>query len=150
VGRLLFNVLAMVAEFEADLIRLRTPEGMKVAKAKGRLRGKQPKLKPNQAKHLLDTPKVSSPNSSASGHGVPDHRADAAQATRTAAAIRPSRAPSGVSPRPLTSRADGPRIEYGQPVLRLATSRCLSCGTQPAKVGCPDLASERGGPASVD
>ena len=32
VGRLLFNVLAMVAEFEADLIRLRTREGMKVAK----------------------------------------------------------------------------------------------------------------------
>jgi DNA invertase Pin-like site-specific DNA recombinase len=41
VGRLLFNVLAMVAEFEADLIRLRTREGMQVAKAKGRLRGKQ-------------------------------------------------------------------------------------------------------------
>ena len=31
----------MVAEFESDLIRLRTGEGMKVAKAKGRLRGKQ-------------------------------------------------------------------------------------------------------------
>ncbi|HEX5769320.1 MAG TPA: recombinase family protein [Nocardioidaceae bacterium] len=44
VGRLLFNVLAMVAEFESDLIRLRTREGMKVAKAKGRLCGKQPKL----------------------------------------------------------------------------------------------------------
>ena len=29
VGRLLFNVLAMVAEFESDLIRLRTREGMK-------------------------------------------------------------------------------------------------------------------------
>jgi len=42
VGRLLFNVLAMVAEFEADLIRMRTREGMKVAKANGRLRGKQP------------------------------------------------------------------------------------------------------------
>ena len=54
VGRLLFNVLAMVAEFEADLIRMRTREGMKVAKAKGRLRGQQPKLKPNQAKHLLE------------------------------------------------------------------------------------------------
>jgi len=40
VGRLLFNVLAMVAEFESDLIRMRTREGMKVAKAKGRLRGK--------------------------------------------------------------------------------------------------------------
>jgi DNA invertase Pin-like site-specific DNA recombinase len=47
VGRLLFNVLAMVAEFESDLIRRRTREGMKVAKANGRLRGKQPKLKPN-------------------------------------------------------------------------------------------------------
>jgi DNA invertase Pin-like site-specific DNA recombinase len=54
VGRLLFNVLAMVAEFEADLIRLRTREGMQVAREKGRLRGKQPKLKPNQAKHLLE------------------------------------------------------------------------------------------------
>jgi DNA invertase Pin-like site-specific DNA recombinase len=31
VGRLLFNVLATVAEFEADLIRLRTREGMQVA-----------------------------------------------------------------------------------------------------------------------
>ena len=48
VGRLLFNVLAMVAEFESDLIRLRTKEGMKVAKAKGRLRGKQPKLNRRQ------------------------------------------------------------------------------------------------------
>ncbi len=49
VGRLLFNVLAMVVEFESDLITMRTREGMKVAKAKGRLRGKRPKLKPNQA-----------------------------------------------------------------------------------------------------
>lgn len=47
-GKLLFNVLAMVAEFEADLIRARTREGMKVAKAKGRLRGKSPKLTPRQ------------------------------------------------------------------------------------------------------
>ena len=53
VGRLLFNVLAMVAEFEADLIRLRTKEGMRVAKAKGRLRGKQPKLNPRQEAHLV-------------------------------------------------------------------------------------------------
>ncbi|PYF96778.1 Helix-turn-helix domain of resolvase [Georgenia satyanarayanai] len=53
VGRLLFNVLAMVAEFESDLIRLRTREGMKVAKAKGRLRGKQPKLNRRQEAHLV-------------------------------------------------------------------------------------------------
>jgi DNA invertase Pin-like site-specific DNA recombinase len=53
VGRLMFNVLAMVAEFEADLIRLRTREGMKVAKAKGHLRGKQPKLSRRQEAHLV-------------------------------------------------------------------------------------------------
>ncbi len=52
VGRLLFNVLAMVAEFEADLARARTREGMKVARAKGRLRGKQPKLSARQEAHL--------------------------------------------------------------------------------------------------
>ena len=52
-GRQLFNVLAMVAEFESDLIRLRTREGMKVAKAKGRLHGKQPKLNRCQEAHLV-------------------------------------------------------------------------------------------------
>ena len=53
IGRLLFNVLALVAEFEADLARMRTREGMKVAKAKGRLRGKKPKLSPKQEAHLV-------------------------------------------------------------------------------------------------
>jgi DNA invertase Pin-like site-specific DNA recombinase len=53
VGRLLFNVLAMVAEFEADLIRLRTREGMRVAKAKGHLCGTQPKLNARQEALLV-------------------------------------------------------------------------------------------------
>ena len=53
VGRLLFNVLAMVAEFESDLIRLRTKEGMRVAKAKGHLRGRPPKLKPPSGGDLV-------------------------------------------------------------------------------------------------
>ena len=52
-GKLLFTALAMVAEFEADLTRLRTREGMKIAKAKGRLRGKKPKLNPKQEAHLV-------------------------------------------------------------------------------------------------
>lgn len=43
----------MVAEFESDLIRLRTREGMKVSKAKGRLHGKQPKLNRRQEAHLV-------------------------------------------------------------------------------------------------
>ena len=53
VGRLLFNVLAMVAEFESDRARARTREGMAVARAKGRLRGKQPKLSAKQEAHLV-------------------------------------------------------------------------------------------------
>ncbi len=52
VGRLLCNDLAMVAEFESDLMRRSTREGMKVAKAKGRLRGMQPKLGHRQEAHL--------------------------------------------------------------------------------------------------
>ena len=54
VGRLLFNVLAMVAEFETDLMRARTREGMAVARAKGRLRGRKPKLSSKQEAHLVE------------------------------------------------------------------------------------------------
>ena len=51
-GKMFFNILATFAEFEADLIRMRTREGMAVARAKGRLRGKQPKLSERQQKEL--------------------------------------------------------------------------------------------------
>ncbi|MGH6674901.1 MAG: recombinase family protein, partial [Xanthobacteraceae bacterium] len=47
-GKMFFNILATFAEFEADLIRLRTREGMAIARARGRLRGKQPKLSERQ------------------------------------------------------------------------------------------------------
>lgn len=43
----------MIAEFEADLAPARTREGMAVARAKERLRGKQPKLSPRQETHLV-------------------------------------------------------------------------------------------------
>lgn len=51
-GKLFFNILATFAEFEADLIRMRTREGMAVARAKGKLRGKKPKLSDRQQKEL--------------------------------------------------------------------------------------------------
>ena len=51
-GKMFFNILATFAEFEADLIRLRTREGMAIARAKGRLRGKQPKLSDKQHREL--------------------------------------------------------------------------------------------------
>ena len=51
-GKMFFNILATFAEFESDLIRMRTREGMAVARAKGKLRGKQPKLSTKQAWEL--------------------------------------------------------------------------------------------------
>ena len=51
-GKLFFNILATFAEFEVDLLRMRTREGMAVARAKGRLRGRQPKLSTKQQTEL--------------------------------------------------------------------------------------------------
>ncbi len=51
-GKLFFNILATFAEFEADLIKLRTREAMAIARAKGKLRGKKPKLSDRQQKEL--------------------------------------------------------------------------------------------------
>jgi DNA invertase Pin-like site-specific DNA recombinase len=45
----LFNALAMVAQFESDLIRARTREGMLVAKAKGHLRVSNPNYRPHNS-----------------------------------------------------------------------------------------------------
>lgn len=52
-GRHFFSLLATFAELEVDLVRLRTREGMAVARANGRLRGKQPKLNASQHAQLL-------------------------------------------------------------------------------------------------
>jgi DNA invertase Pin-like site-specific DNA recombinase len=53
-GNMFFNILATFAEFEIDLLRMRTREGMAVARANGRLKGKQPKLNSRQRSHLLE------------------------------------------------------------------------------------------------
>ena len=47
-GKMFFNILATFAEFEVDLLRMRTREGMAVARAKGRLKGRKPKLATKQ------------------------------------------------------------------------------------------------------
>jgi DNA invertase Pin-like site-specific DNA recombinase len=51
-GKMFFNILATFAEFEVDLLRMRTREGMAVARAKGKLRGKQPRLSARQQREL--------------------------------------------------------------------------------------------------
>ena len=52
-GKMFFNILATFAEFEVDLLRMRTREGMAIAKAKGRLKGRAPKLSTARQAHLL-------------------------------------------------------------------------------------------------
>ncbi|KHQ49934.1 recombinase family protein [Mameliella alba] len=51
-GKIFFNILATFAEFEADLIRMRTGESMVIAWVKGKLRGKHSKLSDRQSREL--------------------------------------------------------------------------------------------------
>ena len=52
-GKMFFNILATFAEFEVDLLSLRTREGMAIARANGKLKGKPPKLGARQHAHLV-------------------------------------------------------------------------------------------------
>jgi DNA invertase Pin-like site-specific DNA recombinase len=51
-GKMFFNILATFAEFEVDLLRLRTKEGTAIARARGRLKGRRPKLPARQQPEL--------------------------------------------------------------------------------------------------
>ncbi len=52
-SKMFFNMLAVFAEFEADLLKMRTREGMAVARSRGRLKGKKPKLSARQQAELM-------------------------------------------------------------------------------------------------
>ena len=52
-SKMFFNMLAVFAEFEADLLRMRTREGMAIARSRGRLKGKKPKLTTRQQAELV-------------------------------------------------------------------------------------------------
>jgi DNA invertase Pin-like site-specific DNA recombinase len=51
-GKMFFNILATFAEFEIDLLRLKTKEGMAIARARGGLKGRRPKLSVRQQAEL--------------------------------------------------------------------------------------------------
>jgi DNA invertase Pin-like site-specific DNA recombinase len=52
-AKMFLTILATIAEFEGALIRQRTREGMAIARKKGKLRGRQPKLSPTRQALLL-------------------------------------------------------------------------------------------------
>lgn len=53
-GKLMFHMLAAIAEFERDLVRERTMDGLRAARARGRKGGRKPKLSPLQARKMLE------------------------------------------------------------------------------------------------
>lgn len=60
-GRLVFHVMAALAEFERDLIRERTAAGLQAARAKGRVGGRPRKMTPDKidaARDLLASGKA--------------------------------------------------------------------------------------------
>ncbi len=52
-GRLMLTVLGGLAEFERELIRVRTGEGRERAKARGARLGRKPKLTPHQKQEAI-------------------------------------------------------------------------------------------------
>lgn len=52
-GKMMFNMLATFAEFEAGLISLRTREGVARAKAAGKYKGRKPQLSDRKAKSMV-------------------------------------------------------------------------------------------------
>lgn len=52
-SKMFFNMLAVFAEFEADLLKMRTREGMAIARSRGKLKGKKPKLTARQQAELV-------------------------------------------------------------------------------------------------
>jgi DNA invertase Pin-like site-specific DNA recombinase len=53
-GRLMLTVLGGLAEFERELIRVRTSEGRERARARGVRMGRKPKLTPHQRREALE------------------------------------------------------------------------------------------------
>lgn len=51
-GKIIFNILAIFAEFVSDLIKMDTRQGMMIARAKGKLPGIRPKLSNKQRREL--------------------------------------------------------------------------------------------------
>ena len=52
-SKMFFNMLAVFAEFEADLHKMHTREGMAIARSRGKPKGRQPKLSARQQTELV-------------------------------------------------------------------------------------------------
>ena len=105
-GKCFFNILATFAEFEVDLLRMRTREGMAIARAKGKLKGKPPKLSPTQRALLLKLHKAGEHTIAELAELFSVSRGDHLSRNRSKAPDRPST----VSPRMINAGAPDPSV----------------------------------------
>ena len=99
-GRMFFNTLATFAEFEVDLLRVRTREGMAIARANGKLKGKQPKLSVRQRVRVLHL-------AQAGEHTIAELAGSSRSAARRSSARSPERDATLPERQPVPQR-DGP------------------------------------------
>jgi len=76
---------AVVADFEAALVRGRTVEGMRIARIKGRLKGRSPKLSPAREEHVVQLYEAGEYTTSESGELLNISRSTVYRAVKLAA-----------------------------------------------------------------
>ena len=96
-GKMSFNILATFAEFESDLIRMRTREGMAIARARGKLRGKQPSSTDSSGNSAACMPPASIPSAISPNSAPP-------QETNRLSHAQPAPCPLAYDPAPYRDR----------------------------------------------
>ncbi|MGH3672638.1 MAG: recombinase family protein [Pseudonocardiaceae bacterium] len=145
-GRLMYRMLAAIAEFQRDLIVANTREGLAAARARGRRSGRKPKLTAQQvqlAQQLYDA-KNNTVAEIAAIFKVPrttiySHLTNSSVGTRPRARkhTTDTAAPASAdtSPARPVSAPDGkPGQQPGLPRAALLAPACPTCGTEPADV----------------
>lgn len=124
VGRLLLNVLGMVAEFARDLIRTRARKRMAAAKAKSCLRGKKPKLSATHEKHLANLSEPGGHTTAALAELLGEARStvhrgiERAERTPRARPPRTRTAPCHGGPQDIVEEQDVSRFAVGRPLTQ--------------------------------
>ena len=152
-GKLLFHVLAAIAEFERDLICERTRDGLDAARAKGNNGGRRPgltELQAAEARRMYTPASTPSPRSPDVPRLPPDHlppprrppppvhdRADADRRDRRASRTRARR------PGPGGTRPVGPVKRGRYPPSTLSTSPTPTPAASTGRNGCCGNRSSR-------
>jgi DNA invertase Pin-like site-specific DNA recombinase len=137
VGRLLFNVLAMVAEFESDPDPTTHPGRDESSQGQGSAARQAAQAEAEPGQTPAGAARLGELHPSRAGralrrraiHDLPDHRADATQATQNRSGHSHISPIPKSEPPPAGCRTLASDVECGEEGARLATPRHVSCGT---------------------